>query len=111
MEEILDIADGFYDLNSIQVNKENSKLMVRSPYEPIPETINLRFGKSIVPIKPVHQNESVCILGVWINLNGKRTFVINQVKDIVKQFTNAIKHKQITDKQPEYGLIRFDEPA
>ena len=70
LEEILQIADEFYDFNSIQVNKEKSKLMVRSPYDQIPEIINLRFGKSYVSIKPVHQNESVRILGVWINLNG-----------------------------------------
>ena len=102
LEEILHIADEFYDFNSIQVNKEKSKLMIRSPHGPIPDIITLRFGSTSIPIKPATLNESVRILSIWINLNGSRTFVKNQAKDIVVQFTNAIRQKQITDKQLLY---------
>ena len=99
LEEILHIADEFYDFNSIQVNKEKSKLMIRSPHGSIPEIITLRFGSTSIPIKPATLNEYVRILGVWINLNG---FVKNQAKEIVVQFTNAIRQKHITDKQLLY---------
>ena len=63
LEEILHIADEFYDFNSIQVNKEKSKLMIRSPHG-LPEIITLRFGSISIPIKPATLNESVRILGV-----------------------------------------------
>ena len=56
LEEILHIADEFYDFNSIQVNKEKSKLMIRSPHGPIPEIITLRFGSTSIPIKPATFN-------------------------------------------------------
>ena len=76
--------------------------MIRSPHGPIPDIITLRFGSTSIPIKPATLNESVRILGVWINLNGSRSFVKNQAKNIVVQFTNAIRQKQITDKQLLY---------
>ncbi|GES90563.1 RNA-directed DNA polymerase from mobile element jockey-like [Rhizophagus clarus] len=61
LEKILEIADSFYKLNDIQVNKEKSELLVRykqgryrpklKPYEPV----TLRFGSDsifIIPVSP-----------------------------------------------------------
>ncbi|GBB86825.1 hypothetical protein RclHR1_13270007 [Rhizophagus clarus] len=61
LEKILEIADSFYKLNDIQVNKEKSELLVRykqgryrpklKPHEPV----TLRFGSDsifIIPVSP-----------------------------------------------------------
>ena len=53
-------------------------------------------------IKPAKNNESIRILGVWINLKGKREFVIQQAKDEVQQTVNILKRKPGTDKQLLY---------
>ena len=88
LEEILAIADDFYKLNNIQVNKSKSKLLVNSPHDTLPETVELTFGSDKAQIKPAKNNESIRILGVWINLKGKHKFVIQQAKDEVQQTVN-----------------------
>ena len=52
LEEILAIADDFYKLNNIQVNKSKPKLLVNSPHDTLPETVELTFGSDKVQIKP-----------------------------------------------------------
>ena len=91
LEEILAIADDFYKLNNIQVNKSKFKLLVNSPHDTLSDTVELTFSSDKVCIKPAKNNESKKILGVWINLKGKREFVIQQAKDEVQQTVNILK--------------------
>jgi ribonuclease HI len=103
LEEILEIADDFYTLNNIKVNKDKSELLVHQPEADEQETlIELNFGSDIIKIKPALYKESVRILGVWVNLAGDRTYIINQAKDKVTQFCNIMKSKRVTDKQLLY---------
>jgi len=106
LEEILDIADDFYRLNDIQINKEKSELLLKLwrkgfNYD---RKIHICFGSEIVALKPRHPNSSTRILGVWFNLNNNKRFVINQIKEEIINLSRTIKMKcnYITDKQALY---------
>ena len=103
MESILSIADDFYLLNNIKVNKEKSKLLAkRSGKEKTIQKLQLSFGRETIDITPATYRESVRILGVWINLAGHRKYVLQQARMEVLSMCNIIKRKPITDKQLLY---------
>src|SRR5436305_8755429 len=83
IEQILTIADEFYTINNIQVNKSKSVLLtnnkeVHKHNPPLP--INIHFGSSTVNITPLKKGESTHMLGVWINLDCSNRFTTFQSK-------------------------------
>jgi hypothetical protein len=65
LEEILKIADDFYHLNNIKINKEKSELLVHSNEIPsVSTSISLHFGQDTISIRPKTYKESARILGV-----------------------------------------------
>ena len=97
LEHIISIADEFYDLNNIKINKSKSILLTNSTK--FQDTVDLKFGNNIVNIKPKKISESVRFLGVWINLANKKSFVYNQILELINNYSNLIRYKPMTDKQ------------
>ncbi|CAB5314578.1 unnamed protein product [Rhizophagus irregularis] len=98
LEKILSIADTFYNLNDIKINKDKSELLLRKKY--IPESLSLSFGKSIVNIKPTSKKGSIRLLGVWFNAFNRRNHVIDQIKNEINNCCDSmILRKKLTDKQ------------
>ena len=67
LEATLEIADEFYVLNNIQVNKDKSILLTNNSQvhkQSPPSEIRLRFGSSAVDITPLDKHASTRILGV-----------------------------------------------
>nr|CAG8567908.1 9875_t:CDS:2 [Entrophospora candida] len=78
-EEILTIIDDFYNLNSIKVNKDKSALLKHQPdFDDDNNSVQLQFGLETINIQPNNYKESAHILGVWVNLDADRRFVIQQ---------------------------------
>jgi hypothetical protein len=102
MEKILGIADEFYDLNDIQINKEKSELLLRSSNQDYGKQINIKFGCQHIKIRPTPKNDSIRVLGVWFNAFHKKSFVLNQVKTEIRNVCNVISRKRITDKHIKY---------
>ncbi|EXX53868.1 hypothetical protein RirG_239880 [Rhizophagus irregularis DAOM 197198w] len=98
LEKILSIADTFYNLNDIKINKDKSELLLRKKY--IPESLFLSFRKLIVNIKPASKKGSIRLLGVWFNAFNRRNHVIDQIKNEINNCCNSmILRKKLTDKQ------------
>ena len=103
LKSTLTIAQEFYELNGILVNKEKSVLMVINPRKDhvkdydIP--LQLVFGNNTINIKPLQPKESTRFLGMWVNAQGDKEFVRNQIRSEVIKITNVLKKKQVTDKQ------------
>src|SRR6202042_724234 len=72
LERILTIADDFYTLNNIKVNKSKSVLLMKKPNVPYQPLVSLHFGSEQVDIRPLQFDESTRILGVWFNMNNDR---------------------------------------
>jgi hypothetical protein len=104
MEKTLSIADDFYLLNDIQINKGKSELILQSRKKDFnyKEKLQIKFGDQEINIKPKLPNESTRILGVWFNANNKKDFVKHQINDEVIQLCAIVKNKRITDKQLQY---------
>ena len=104
LEKILEIADSYYDLTSIKVNKQKSELLVYVPDDPTiyDQPVILTFGRDQISIQPKKHNESARILGAWVNLAGSNKFVNAQLRNEVLSFCNTLKRKHITDKQLLY---------
>src|SRR3954469_24548947 len=102
LETILEIADDFYTLNNIKVNKTKSELIVNVPGKDVPDEIELNFGTESIKIRPAKKNESIRTLGVWINFEGNRRFIKKQAQDEVESMCNILKRKKLTDKQLLY---------
>ncbi|GBC29416.2 RNA-directed DNA polymerase from mobile element jockey-like [Rhizophagus irregularis DAOM 181602=DAOM 197198] len=99
--KILSIADTFYNLNDIKINKDKSELLLRKKY--IPESLSLSFGKSIVNIKPTSQTGSIRLLEVWFNAFNRRNHVIYQIKHKINNCCDSMMlRKKLTDKQMVY---------
>ena len=104
LEAMLKIADSFYILNDIKINKNKSILMTNEP-KPNDEgstLCTLSFGREDIKIKPTPKNESVRYLGVWFNMTLNKSFVINQTKNELYSTSDKLRRKHITDKQMVY---------
>ncbi len=115
LEEILKIADSFYNLNDIQVNKEKSELLIkkkkiRNETFSYNEKIKIIFGNAQIEIKPKHPSESIRILGVWFNAKNNQNFVVGQAKEEIWNLSNLMRNKRITDKHLLYILNKLIIP-
>jgi hypothetical protein len=102
MESILQTADDFNHLNNIKVNKQKSELLMHVPGQPYNDEVSIEFGQETIRIRPARRGESIRLLGIWVNLNKDRKFVINQAKDEISNLCHRIKKKKLTDKQMLY---------
>ena len=97
LKQILSIADEFNKLNNIKVNYDKFALATNTKIREENNTVTLRINDKKQSITPVKTNESVRILGVWVNLDMKPNFVFNQYLDIVQSYNKIIKKKQVID--------------
>src|SRR5215216_1082484 len=98
LEDILVIADDFYDLTRAALNKSKSKLLTTKHLAS--QTVDINFGSSVVNIKP--EQNSVRFLGIWINRSNSQTFVKTQAQKDINNFAAVMKPKPLTDKQIAY---------
>ena len=101
LESTLSIADEFYRLNNIQVNKLKSVLLTNdtSVHANLPlQAVQLSFGNEQIHIHPVPSKGSTRVLGVWINLTRSPTFVKQQLSKDILHFKQTLRFKRLTDK-------------
>ncbi|EXX52241.1 hypothetical protein RirG_254750 [Rhizophagus irregularis DAOM 197198w] len=101
---MLDIANEFYSLNDIKINKDKSELLLKKIDKSFnySNSLMIRFGSEYINIKPKVSSESIRILSVWFNVNDDKNVVLSQAKSEVKKLIDNIKHKRISDKQLQY---------
>src|SRR5688572_24630738 len=76
LEDILQVAEEFYDFTRSALNKSKSKLLTTNVIAT--SSIDLKFGSSHINIQP--ELGSVRFLGVWINSRCTHLFVKNQLQ-------------------------------
>ena len=98
-EDILKMADEFYIMTKSAINKNKTKVLTTKRTDGY---VNLKFGSTRIIIHI--EQSSIRFLAIWIhpNLLKSRSFVTNQIRDIVKLFGRKVKYKKITDNQLTY---------
>ncbi|EXX56981.1 hypothetical protein RirG_211360 [Rhizophagus irregularis DAOM 197198w] len=113
LEKMLYIADTFYRLNDIQINKEKSELMMRTTTEKrkyshnYNDKISIKFGREEINIKAKHPHEPMRILGVYFNIEHDGNYLMFKIKNEIDHLVNLMYKKKITDKHILYIFNRI----
>ncbi|RHZ86641.1 hypothetical protein Glove_48g175 [Diversispora epigaea] len=99
MEEILTIANEFYQINDITINKSKSYLIAINVNSQT-KSESLLMGDKI--LYPVAKDYPVRSLGVYVTENGSKQFQKDRLKKLTNYMANILKGKPITDKQAIY---------
>ncbi|GES83764.1 ribonuclease H-like domain-containing protein [Rhizophagus clarus] len=100
----LKIADEFYSLANIKINKNKCKLLTNDAELIHVASIQLPFGDETVKIEITKNTNSIRILGAYFNAfnNHKQTF--NKIKRIVSQFVYLLKPKKLSNDMITYVI-------
>jgi len=99
MEKILDIANEFFLMNDITINKSKSHLIaINASNED--RIKGVRLGKDI--LLPVEKDYPIRSLGVYVTESGSKRFQKERLKRVTDYMASILRNKPITDKQAIY---------
>lgn len=96
LQNNLAIADDFYVLANIKINKDKTKILTNDKQINKKQQIPLKFGEDLVNIKIVPPSDNERILGIYINTNNKFTYTINKINRMLKFTCSNLRKKKIT---------------
>jgi len=94
----LAVADEFYILIRVAINKDKSKLLTNTTVKPDP--ISIDFGHLTIQIPS--SSDLICFLGVSINIRLNQALIKRELKTHIRQYFNIVKSKLLTDRQFYY---------
>jgi len=97
LNNIISIAESFYNMANIQVNPSKSILATNYKLDTYTPTI---FNNQPLLLQPKYQPFK--FLGCWFTLDNKQTQQTQLIKTESAQLINIAKRKQITDTQARY---------
>ena len=99
LNELMNIAENFYALNSIQVNWTKSVLFTPLKNQ---NKVHFRLPSTTINLTPTKHNASVRYLGIWISMSHNKQFIQQQVHQEIHTACKSLMSKSITDKQIIY---------
>src|SRR4051794_15955621 len=100
----LAIADDFYRLANIKINKLKTKILTNIKSLLLLKTISLNFGQDLIDILITSKAQSERILGIYINMKNSKRFTINKLKCMIKFTTFNLNRKRITHDYVSYVI-------
>ncbi|GBC20790.1 ribonuclease H-like domain-containing protein [Rhizophagus irregularis DAOM 181602=DAOM 197198] len=94
----LAIADDFYSLANIKINKEKTKLLTndKTLLAKDDKHIPFYFGNDLINIEIVPKNSNERILGIYVNINNSPTFTYKKIKKMLHYICYNLRKKKIT---------------
>src|ERR1043166_6669561 len=105
LEQMLTIADSFYKLNNIKINKMKSILITNSSLV-IDNKVSIMYCPNLLSIDITPSSESIRFLGIYFNLNGSQKFTFNKLLSITSLAVAKMKRKLITYEHVQYIINR-----
>ncbi|KAG0221057.1 hypothetical protein BGW41_007254, partial [Actinomortierella wolfii] len=98
MQQIVDTALEFFELNSIEVNPKKTELVVVNTPPDTPKTIQFGEGPESV-IKALPATTAARTLGVWVSSDGSNKRTLEIVTQTTDNIVGLLGKKHLTDKQ------------
>jgi hypothetical protein len=99
MEQTLQIAEDFFELNDIQINGKKSKLIITNPSEP---KENRKIKLSNEWIYEEEKTKITRFLGIWLNSKLNENQIKSRAKELVRSTTRLLNTKKMTGTQVSY---------
>jgi len=99
MEQILNIADEFYTMNDIAINKSKSYLIAINTNKNYRD-LGVNMGEEV--LLPVEKDYPIRSLGIYVTESGSKKFQRERMKKLTDYMAFILRGKPITDKQAIY---------
>jgi exonuclease III len=100
LQQIINKAQEFYNLNDIEINPKKSELLVLNREKG--KTYSITLGGKKEEIKAKKVEDTVRLLGVWIGGKNQKRMCRSKLQQEVRAFTQLIRAKRISIEQIKY---------
>src|SRR5256885_1817841 len=101
MQQIVNKAQKFYELNDIEINPKKSELVIINKNR-TRETSGISLGKTKEKVAEKSQKDLSRFLGIWIGARNQEKNIKNRIKRDISYFIYTIGNKWISAGQIKY---------
>ena len=109
LEESLSIADDFYQLANICINKDKTILITNNP-DLQDKKISILFGNEPIEVQSVSKFSNERILGIYINADCNKKYTINKITKCINYTLFLLRKKKISHDMCTYVINRVIIP-
>jgi ribonuclease HI len=104
LEQHLAIADDFYALANIKINKLKTKLLTNDKNILADNQLLLAYGNDLISTTVVPKNKSERILGIYVSISNNATFTVKKIKKMLHFICSNLRRKKITHDHVMYVI-------
>jgi hypothetical protein len=102
LEKQLKIADDFYQLANILINKTKTKLLTNNPNILNNNTYPLQYGNTSIQMTVIPKNQHERILGIYVSINNNHNFTFKKILHMTSYLCKLMRKKKITHDHTLY---------
>jgi ribonuclease HI/exonuclease III len=110
LEKQLKIADDFYQLANILINKTKTKLLTNDPNILKHDSYPLQYGNIPIQTTIIPKNKHERILGIYVSINNNHNFTYNKILRMTSYLCTLMNKKKITHDHTLYVINRVIIP-
>jgi hypothetical protein len=111
LEKQLKIADDFYQLANIFINKTKTKLLTNNSDILNNNTYPLQYGNTPIQITVIPKNQHERILGIYISINNNHKFTFDKILQMTLYLCTLMRKKKITHDHTLYIINKVIIPC
>src|SRR5260364_180842 len=102
LEEILELADEFYDLNDIKINKKKTELLVINGTKQLADQDYRIFSRDGTETIAKLKDNPARILGVWVSEKNGKNYSIKLVEQEIHRLIRTLRKKKVSVGHLQY---------
>jgi hypothetical protein len=109
LQKNLEIADSFYQLANIKINKDKTVILSNDKKERS-DLINISFGNDSINVKLQPMSKGTRILGVYLHADGSNSTTLSKINSMVNYTSFLIRRKKLTHDHVIYVINKVIIP-